>query len=159
MNRRHPLWLPLWSNAILLALVMLAALARHGGGASLALAQQDVTAVELSDLAGFDDAGPAGPLYLMPGQVATNLWGVWLLDVDGQTLVVYEYVKGERSLRLIAARDVRWDRQLDDFRNASPTPAEVRELVEAQRQAKAGGDAQNPPAATPEPPATTGQVP
>lgn len=77
-------------------------------------------------------AGGAG-FFLMPAQFASNKWGCYVMDVDAQTLVAYEYNPGDRTLRLSAARSFVYDRQLKEYNTASPTPAEVAKLVEMER--------------------------
>lgn len=77
-------------------------------------------------------AGGAG-FFLMPAQFSTNKWGCYVMDVDAQTLVAYEYNPGDRTLRLSAARSFVYDRQLKEYNTGSPTPAEVAKLVEMER--------------------------
>ena len=60
-------------------------------------------------------AGGAG-VFVMPGQLANNMWGAYLLDVDAGTLVVYQYEPGNRQLHFVAARSYKYDRQLHDMR-------------------------------------------
>jgi len=79
-------------------------------------------------------AGGQG-VYLMPGQLATNAWGVYLLDTDRGSLLVYRFDAGSSRLKLLAARDVSADRGLGDF-NTFPPPAEVRRIVELERRAR-----------------------
>lgn len=71
-------------------------------------------------------AGGAG-VFVMPCQLSLNTWGCYLLDVDAQTLAVYQYQ--EKQLKFLAARNVRWDRRLTNY-NTTPSPREVQELVE-----------------------------
>ena len=73
-----------------------------------------------------------GSLYLMPGQMSMNKFGVYLMDTDAQTLCVYEYYAGEKALRLVAARNFRNDRRLGNF-NTDPDPRDVEKWVEAER--------------------------
>jgi hypothetical protein len=76
-------------------------------------------------------AGGAG-LFLMPAQFAQNRYGCYVMDVDRQTLMAYEYNPGDRVLRLTAARDFNFDRQLRNF-NTQPSPAEVESMVTRER--------------------------
>src|SRR5438477_543231 len=59
-------------------------------------------------------AGGAG-LFVTPAQFSTNTWGCYVMDVDQQTLCAYQYFPGERKLRLVAARNFRYDRRLGQF--------------------------------------------
>jgi hypothetical protein len=72
-------------------------------------------------------AGGAG-VFVMPGQLSTQTWGCYLLDVDSQTLCVYQYFP-DKTIRLVAARNFRYDRQLKQF-NTDPSPQAIRELLE-----------------------------
>jgi len=77
-------------------------------------------------------AGGAG-LFLMPAQMSPSTWGCYVMDVDAQTLVAYQYYPGDRKLRLMAARDFSFDRFLKEFNTDDPTPADVKNLVEKER--------------------------
>src|SRR5688572_12769134 len=76
-------------------------------------------------------AGGAG-LFMMPAQFSSNTWGCYLMDVDSQTLAAYQYLPGEHALRLVAARNFRYDRKLGNYNTANPSPQEVKELVEKE---------------------------
>ena len=77
-------------------------------------------------------AGGAG-VFVMPAQFAVNSWGCYLLDVDSQTIVAYQYFPGEKQLRLTAARNYNYDRRLRNFNTGAPSPAEVQQLIEKER--------------------------
>lgn len=113
------IWLTaaLWANAAALALL---AVSLRGRDAAPAFAQQQPI------------AGGAG-VFVMPAQLAPNAWGCYLLDVDAQTLAVYHYLPDKLQLRLLAARNFRYDRRLGNL-NTSPPPGEVRELLEREAQ-------------------------
>ena len=81
----------------------------------------------------FPAVAGGGGVYLMPGQLETNVWGVYLLDTDQGTLVAYRYDAGSDRLQLLAARDIGPDRGLAAF-NTFPPPEEVRRLVDIERQ-------------------------
>jgi hypothetical protein len=123
-TRRNPVAVALYLNAALLGGILLALVSRDrapGFGfdaAAFAQVQQPI-------------AGGAG-LFLMPAQFTTNTWGCYVMDVDTQTLVAYTYYPGDKTLRLSAARNFRYDRQLGRF-NTDPDPNEVRGLVEKER--------------------------
>ncbi len=65
---------------------------------------------------------------VMPGQIYPNSWGCYLLDMDHQTLCVYQYLPSE-GLKLAAARDIQYDRMLENF-NTTPSPADIRQLLQ-----------------------------
>jgi hypothetical protein len=125
MNRvsgqRNPVATALYINAALVAVLILVLLARPGGPALLpaALAQNQANI-----------AGGAG-IYVMPGQFSTNAWGCYLLDVDQQTLCLYQYMPGEKNLRLVSARNFQYDRRLRNY-NTEPDPQNIRELIEKE---------------------------
>ena len=83
-------------------------------------------------------AGGAG-LFLMPAQLASNTWGCYVMDVDRQTLMVYQYQIGSdttgpgRQLKLVAARDFSNDRRLRQF-NTDPPPGDIKKLTDAEDQ-------------------------
>jgi hypothetical protein len=70
----------------------------------------------------------------MPAQLDVNSYGVYLLDLDSSTLVVYRTDAQANRLKLIASRTWKWDRFLDDFNNSAPTPKDVQRMVELARQ-------------------------
>lgn len=137
----------LWANAILMAAVLLALVSRDGPSRlpfeSAALAQQVPQPI----------AGGGG-FYLMPAQFGRDRWGCYVMDVDAQTLIAYEYVgeprgDAKRELRLVAARTFRWDRQLRNH-NTTPPPKDIREIVELEQNQER--DDQWPRDETPRPP-------
>jgi len=73
-------------------------------------------------------------IYMMPAQLGQSTWGVYLLDVDSQTISVYRASPESSHFRLMAARSFQYDRFLTDFNNERPNPKEVQKLVEDQRQ-------------------------
>lgn len=89
--------------------------------------------------------GGAG-VFIVPAQFSVNTWGCYLIDVDAQTLCAYQYNPGEQELRLVAARNYRYDRRLGRFNTDKPSPDEVRELVERERDDQRVKDQNNPPA-------------
>ena len=81
-------------------------------------------------------AGGAG-VYVMPAQVAQNLWGCYLLDVDAGTLCVYQYMPGKHQLELLCARNYKFDRRLENY-NTWPPPEEIEELWKKQMAGRKG---------------------
>lgn len=93
-----------------------------------------------------DTAGPGGVAYgqgagrvgargiqAFTGQIARNTYGLFMMDVDNATIWCYEFSPQNRALRLVAARSWHFDRYLEEFNVADPTPKQVAELVEKQR--------------------------
>ena len=117
-------------NAALLGLILLVLVCRDGRSMeSVAFGQNapvyppvvgSSAGMGTSPAAALENAGPA---VVMPGQLSPNVWGCYLLDNQRQTLCVYEYLHNE-GLRLVAARDVRFDRVLKNF-NTAPAPSEI----------------------------------
>ncbi|MDW8262991.1 MAG: hypothetical protein RMJ35_10745 [Phycisphaerales bacterium] len=122
MNHRSVV-VALWVNAALLAAVVVLLVSR-GGLPEVLPAAYGQPAQPI--------AGGAG-LFLMPAQFSQNTWGCYVMDVDTQTLCAYQFLPGEKQLRLIAARNFRFDRRLGNF-NTTPAPLEVKDLLEKEAQ-------------------------
>jgi hypothetical protein len=73
-------------------------------------------------------------IYMMPAQLGPTAFGVYLLDVDSQTICVYRALPDTSHFRLMAARSFQHDRFLQDFNNEPLRPKEVQKLVQDQRQ-------------------------
>jgi hypothetical protein len=135
--------------AMLLGIVVL--LLSRGGLGSQAIAAPTQT----PPIAG------GGGVFLMPGQLSISTWGCYLMDIDAQTLCAYEYIPGEKSLRFVAARNFRYDRQLKRY-NTTPNPEEIKQRVELEKNGVRGRDEPPPPASDgngdkPTPPAPAGE--
>jgi hypothetical protein len=72
-----------------------------------------------------------GALYLMPGQLSSSTWGCYVMDVDRQTLMVYQYSPGDRKLNLMAAREFTYDRRLRRY-NTDPPPEDIKSLTDKE---------------------------
>jgi len=94
-------------------------------------------------------AGGAG-VIVMPAQLSQNTWGCYLLDIDAQTLAAYQFFPGEKVLKLSAARNFRHDRRLGNF-NTLPSPNEVADLVEKERDSGRVLNSVKTPPPSPEP--------
>jgi hypothetical protein len=133
-RRKNAVAVALYINAALLAGVLLALLSRDSAPqllpAAFAQNQQPI-------------AGGAG-LFMMPAQFSTNTWGCYLMDVDQQTLSAYQYLPGEHQLRLVAARNFRYDRRLGNYNTGNPSPAEVKDLVEKEAAGARGKQPESP---------------
>ncbi len=125
MNRHrrqfNPVLVALYLNAALMGILILVVLGRDSNRSILpaAVAQQQGNI-----------AGGAG-IFVMPGQFSATAWGCYLLDVDQQTLCLYQYMPGDKNLRLIAARNFQYDRRLRMF-NTDPDPQMIRDLLEKE---------------------------
>jgi hypothetical protein len=124
----------LWVNAALLAVIVLTMLNRGSVPSVLpgayAQNQQPI-------------AGGAG-VFIMPAQMATNVWGTYLLDVDSKTICAYQFFPGEKNLRLSAVRSYKYDTRLERFNTENPSPREVKAMVEKAQAADRAAEA--PPA-------------
>lgn len=74
-------------------------------------------------------------VYAFTGQIDNNRHGLFMLDIDAQTIWCYEIatVDGVRKLRLIAARSWIYDRYLRDYNVDGYNWQKVRELVALER--------------------------
>ena len=131
---KHPLLFALYLNAALLGVIVIVLLSRGSSPSLLpaAMAQNQAPI-----------AGGSG-VFIMPGQFADKSFGCYLLDVDNQTICAYEFFPGEKQLRLIAARNFKYDRRLSNFNTDRPTPADVKDLLDKETPParNAGGAAQ-----------------
>jgi hypothetical protein len=98
--------------------------------------------------AAFGQAQPAGiagggGLFLMPAQFSNNVFGCYIMDVDQQTLCAYMATGSPQQLKLIAARDIRYDRRLRNYNTRDPSPQEVQDLV--AKEAASGRVVDRPP--------------
>ena len=75
-------------------------------------------------------------IYMMPAQLGVNSWGLYLMDVDSQTICVYKATPESSHFRLMASRSFKYDRFLEDLNNETLRPKEVQKIVEAQQQRK-----------------------
>jgi hypothetical protein len=99
-------------------------------------------ALDLSGTA-FAQAAPGGGggqmlgargIYMMPAQLGPQVYGLYLMDIDSETITVYRANPDNSRLRLMAAISFKNDRFLQDYNNDKPTPADVQKLVTAQRE-------------------------
>ena len=77
--------------------------------------------------------GGAG-VFIVPAQFSPNTYGCYLMDIDTQTLCAYQYFPPDKKLKLVAARNFRYDRRLGNFNTADPTPQEARQLYDLEQQ-------------------------
>ena len=70
----------------------------------------------------------ADKLFAVAGQITPGAFGLYLVDLEANTICVYQYVPTDRKLKLVAARTTLFDRQLDEY-NTQPSPREIKTLV------------------------------
>jgi len=79
--------------------------------------------------------GSAGQIIAVAGQLSPDSYGLYLVDLKNGTISVYQYTTKTRSpqLRLLAARNLTFDVQLDEY-NTEPSPREIKKLVQQQQR-------------------------
>jgi len=122
-RRNHSVVLALWANAILLGGILFVLLGRERTPAFAAPA----FGAEQAPIAG----GGGHLRHARP--TSQNLWGCYLIDIDRQTLMVYEYQPGTHQLRLVAGRGFKFDRDLTNF-GTLPAPDEVKQMVRSGQE-------------------------
>jgi hypothetical protein len=135
----------LYIVAALLLLNLVATLARDGRIPAVLPAAWGADAGRQAPIAG------GGGLFIMPAQLDRDSWGVYLMDTDRGTLCVYQYLRGKRSLELVAARKFTGDTRIENM-NTFPTMQEMADLLKKQQDGPrpvpdpAGGAPENNPA-------------
>ncbi len=143
----------LWVIAVLLAVIATALVGRWDAGllSSTAVAQY-------APAAGPSTVGARG-IYAFTGQLGLKNYGLFMMDVDTGTVWCYEMARGrdnDLQLQLVAARSWIFDRFLEEFNVARPTPGEVQVMVRQQQgNAAAAVPLANPGAGSPSGPATS----
>lgn len=107
-----------WLVVVLLGVIAACLLVEAGMGLAPAQAQTGT--------------GKAGNVFAVAGQVERDTYGLYLVDLENNTICVYQYLPSVRKLRLMAARTTQYDRRLEDF-NTEPPPREMKKLVEQAR--------------------------
>ena len=110
----------LWANAAVLSAILVVLVGRD-------------SSVTLTPAAfGQAQALGGGGLFLMPAQMSSNVWGCYVMDIDAQTIVGYQMTGSPPELKLVTARNFRYDRQLGAL-NTTPPPSEVRAMLEKEK--------------------------
>ena len=79
---------------------------------------------------------PVGDVFAVAGQITRDTYGLYLVDLRGGTICLYEYVSGRPgTLYLRAARTFVYDCQLDAYQT-DPRPSEIAEMVSKARRLK-----------------------
>ncbi|MFL2866189.1 MAG: hypothetical protein ACJZ8Y_13345 [Pirellulaceae bacterium] len=55
-----------------------------------------------------------------------------LIDVKNKAICTYLIQRGSGKIKLLSARNARWDFELDEFNSDSPTPREIQQLIQQQ---------------------------
>lgn len=133
----------LWLVVVLLAVIATALICRQDDRRLLSSAQAQT---------GF--TGAAG-VFAFTGQLTGRTFGLFMVDVDSGTVWCYELEKGptgEFQLRLVAARSWIFDRYLEEFNCAEPTPAAVKAMISHQESHREAAPAKTSgPSGTPSP--------
>jgi len=74
--------------------------------------------------------GSAGGVMAFTGQIDRDQYGIIMVDVDAGTLWVYQLKRPGNQLKLMATRSWMYDRYLEEFNCAEPTPGEVARLID-----------------------------
>lgn len=53
-----------------------------------------------------------------------------VIDVKNKAICVYLIQRGSGKIKLLSARNTRWDFELDEFNSESPTPREIQRLIQ-----------------------------
>jgi len=148
---RQTVW---WVIAICLAVIATALIVRPGGGPfALPSAYADTPM-----------AGARG-IFAFTGQIDTNRYGLFMMDVDTRNVWCYEYLPSARTMKLVFARSFDFDRYLSDF-NLDPmtNPDHIKKLLDEhqkikERKARSGGLSTSVPGLPPqdEPAVPTGK--
>jgi hypothetical protein len=120
----------LWVIAVLLAVIATALLGRWDAVSFSRAALGQSATPGSATIAG------ARGIYAFTGQLGQKNYGLFMVDVDSATLWCYEMARGrdnEFQLQLVAARSWFYDRYLEEFNVAKPTPSEVQVMVRQQR--------------------------
>ena len=118
---RQTVW---WIIAICLAVIATALLLRPAiGPFSVPTALADTPMV-----------GARG-IFAFTGQIDTNRYGLFMMDVDTRNVWCYEYLPSTRKMRLVFARSFDFDRYLDDYNlDNDTTPERIKKLLEERRK-------------------------
>ncbi|GJM25197.1 MAG: hypothetical protein DHS20C16_16120 [Phycisphaerae bacterium] len=116
----HPVW---WVIAVSLAVIALSMVFRDQGGLTKPVFAQSTMS-----------AGAHGT-FAFSGQISKNAYGIFMVDVDAGTLWCYRLDQGGDKLKLVAGRDWRYDRYLENY-STEPPPEFIKMQLEQERSAK-----------------------
>lgn len=116
-----------WLLTVVLAVIATALVTDRSG---------DRSGVVLAQPSGAGSVAGARGVYAFTGQLTSQSYGLFMMDVDSATIWCYELQRGangELQLRLVAARSWMFDRYLEEYNVAEPIPSAVQAMVEQQR--------------------------
>ncbi len=116
----HPVW---WVIAVSLAVIAVSMVLRVDGGLGRPVFAQSTVS-----------AGAHG-VFAFSGQVSKNAYGVFMVDVDAGTIWCYRFDQGGDKLKLVAGRDWRFDRKLENWGTEPPTNV-IQQILNVQLAAK-----------------------
>lgn len=70
-----------------------------------------------------------GDVFICAGQVSSDSYGLYLVDLKQRTIGVYQWLPNSRKLRFLAARNYTYDLKLDDYNTEAP-PRAIKKLSE-----------------------------
>ncbi len=74
----------------------------------------------------------SGELIALPFEGADGRQQVTVIDPRTRVMAVYHIDRGTGSLTLRSVRHVQWDLQMEEYNSGSPTPREIRTLLESR---------------------------
>jgi hypothetical protein len=80
-----------------------------------------------------------GRVFAVGGQIASDKYGIYLVDVEAGTMALYAWEPRKRKLRWLASRNFTNDLKIDDY-NTELKPKQVKELAEQSRRIGSGSD-------------------
>jgi len=75
------------------------------------------------------DPAVGGKVLAVAGRLTSDTNGLFLVDLDNETILVYQYSSDKNRLRFSAARTFAYDRRLEDY-STSPSPEQIRGMVD-----------------------------
>lgn len=102
--------------------------------AAFGLAAQIAAPVAVAQAPAAQQAAGGG-VFAVSAQITSGTYGIYLVDPANGTMALYEWLPSPRQpkLRLLAARNYRFDLQLDEY-NTEPSPREIQDLVSQARR-------------------------
>lgn len=86
-----------------------------------------------SDANAYNEAVSNSNIIVTPVQLGNDIYGLAMVDTITERMWVYELSRSSSAhnrLKLIAARNWKYDKLLDQFNTGEPTPEQVRKLIE-----------------------------
>src|SRR5687767_472634 len=77
-----------------------------------------------------DKAVPSGQLMALSAELGDGRQQITLIDPRTRVMSVYQIDRTSGEISLKSVRSVHWDLLMDEFNSDSPTPREIRSLLE-----------------------------